>query len=198
MGLIVLDEVHYLSDPDRGSVWEEVIIHTPPSTQLLCMSATVANPEDLGGWIRQVHGPCRNVNTAFRPVPLKFWYLHEIHFRTQLMPLLAPGGTTLSKEVEAFRARGDRWRGQSSDRDRGRDDRDYDRPSGGRGRGRSWDDRDFERGGGRGRGRGRESSREEKDGRFGRGRGREREREGGYDRDRDRDERSVRTTLCSS
>lgn len=77
VGLIVLDEVHYLGDPDRGSVWEEVIIHCPEHVQLLCMSATTANPEDLGGWIRAVHGPCKNVTTGFRPVPLTWYYCQE-------------------------------------------------------------------------------------------------------------------------
>lgn len=37
----------------RGSVWEEVIINCPPHIQLLCMSATVKNPDDLGNWISQ-------------------------------------------------------------------------------------------------------------------------------------------------
>lgn len=54
VGLVVLDEVHYLGDEDRGSVWEEVIISCPPRIPLLCMSATVRNPEDLGGWITKV------------------------------------------------------------------------------------------------------------------------------------------------
>ena len=53
VGLVVLDEVHYLGDPDRGSVWEEVIINCPTHIQLLCLSATVANPDDLGGWISE-------------------------------------------------------------------------------------------------------------------------------------------------
>ena len=51
VGLIVLDEVHYLGNVDRGSVWEEAIISCHNHIPLLCMSATVSNPEDLGGWI---------------------------------------------------------------------------------------------------------------------------------------------------
>ena len=54
MGLLVLDEVHYLGDPSRGSVWEEVIINCPPHIQLLSMSATIANADDLGAWIKKV------------------------------------------------------------------------------------------------------------------------------------------------
>lgn len=52
----MLDEVHYLGDPHRGSVWEEVIINCPKHIQLLCMSATVKNPDDLGEWIAKVGG----------------------------------------------------------------------------------------------------------------------------------------------
>ena len=48
--------MHYLGDPSRGSVWEEVIINCPRHIQLLCMSATVKNPDDLGGWISKVWG----------------------------------------------------------------------------------------------------------------------------------------------
>lgn len=50
-------QVHYLGDPGRGSVWEEVIINCPPAICLLAMSATVANAKDLGGWIDQAR-PC--------------------------------------------------------------------------------------------------------------------------------------------
>jgi len=49
-------QVHYLGDPHRGSVWEEAIINCPRHIQLLCMSATVQNPDDLGGWISKVRG----------------------------------------------------------------------------------------------------------------------------------------------
>ncbi len=54
VGLVVLDEVHYLGDPSRGSVWEEVIINCPKHIQLCAMSATVANADALGGWIDEV------------------------------------------------------------------------------------------------------------------------------------------------
>ncbi|HEX9236546.1 MAG TPA: DEAD/DEAH box helicase, partial [Actinomycetota bacterium] len=37
---VVLDEVHYLQDPYRGPVWEEVLIHLPLSVAVVCLSAT--------------------------------------------------------------------------------------------------------------------------------------------------------------
>ncbi|KAK9820466.1 hypothetical protein WJX72_010660 [[Myrmecia] bisecta] len=88
VGLIVLDEVHFLGDEDRGSVWEEVIINCPRSIPMLCMSATVANPQDLGGWISQVHGPCETITTHFRPVPLNWHYCQSVEEQLQMVPLL--------------------------------------------------------------------------------------------------------------
>lgn len=74
VSLTVLDEVHYLGHPDRGSVWEEIIINCPPHMKLLAMSATVANPQEIGAWVQSVHGACETVQTSFRPVPLKWWF----------------------------------------------------------------------------------------------------------------------------
>ena len=54
---VVLDECHYMNDSQRGTVWEESIIHCPPPVQLLALSATVANAGQLTDWIEKVHGP---------------------------------------------------------------------------------------------------------------------------------------------
>ena len=48
---VVLDEVHYLQDRYRGAVWEEVIVHLPPTVELVCLSATVSNAEEFADWI---------------------------------------------------------------------------------------------------------------------------------------------------
>ena len=53
---VILDEVHYLQNAYRGPVWEEVIIHAPPVVDLVCLSATVSNAEELADWIRTVRG----------------------------------------------------------------------------------------------------------------------------------------------
>lgn len=50
-------QVHYLGNEGRGTVWEEIIINCPPHIQMLAMSATVANPDDLGSWITKVVSP---------------------------------------------------------------------------------------------------------------------------------------------
>jgi ATP-dependent RNA helicase HelY len=72
---VVLDEVHYLQDPYRGPVWEEVIIHTAPEVGLVCLSATVSNADEVAEWIRTVRGPTRVVVETSRPVELVNHYL---------------------------------------------------------------------------------------------------------------------------
>ena len=67
---VVLDECHYMNDSQRGTVWEESIIHCPPPVQLVALSATVANAGQLTDWIeRGPMAPTRLVVSDFRPVP---------------------------------------------------------------------------------------------------------------------------------
>ena len=67
---VVLDECHYMNDSQRGTVWEESIIHCPSSVQLVALSATVSNAGQLTDWIQQVHGPTDLIFSDYRPVPL--------------------------------------------------------------------------------------------------------------------------------
>jgi len=72
---VVLDEVHYLQNPYRGAVWEEVIIHLPPEVDLVCLSATVSNAEEFADWIETVRGETQAVIEERRPVRLRHLYL---------------------------------------------------------------------------------------------------------------------------
>jgi len=68
---VIFDEVHYLDDLERGTVWEEAILFTPPQINLLALSATIPNVEDIVRWIRQIHQrPVDVVEETQRPVPL--------------------------------------------------------------------------------------------------------------------------------
>jgi superfamily II RNA helicase len=71
---IVFDELHYLSDVERGPVWEEAIICSPPNVQLVGLSATVSNAQDLADWISRVHRPISLVVHEERAVPLDHYY----------------------------------------------------------------------------------------------------------------------------
>jgi ATP-dependent RNA helicase HelY len=67
---VVMDEVHYLADRERGAVWEEVIIHLPDDVQVTSLSATVSNAEEFGEWLGTVRGDTEVVVEEHRPVPL--------------------------------------------------------------------------------------------------------------------------------
>ena len=90
---VVMDEVHYLQDPYRGAVWEEILIHLPLSISVVCLSATISNAEEFGEWIGTLRGPTRVVIEEKRPVPLEHHYLvgrdlHPMHVERddQLVP----------------------------------------------------------------------------------------------------------------
>ena len=70
LGFVVMDEVHYLADRDRGAVWEEIIIHLPESVALISLSATVSNAEEFGDWLATVRGEITTIVEERRPVPL--------------------------------------------------------------------------------------------------------------------------------
>ncbi|MDK3254890.1 DEAD/DEAH box helicase [Blastococcus capsensis] len=70
LGYVVMDEVHYLADRFRGAVWEEVIIHLPPSVTLISLSATVSNAEEFADWLVTVRGDTEVVVSEVRPIPL--------------------------------------------------------------------------------------------------------------------------------
>lgn len=74
VGYVVFDELHYLSDVGRGPVWEEAIICSPSHVQLVGLSATVSNAEDLAEWISRVHRPITLVTHEQRAVPLEHYY----------------------------------------------------------------------------------------------------------------------------
>ncbi|OGW86480.1 MAG: hypothetical protein A3A81_02840, partial [Omnitrophica bacterium RIFCSPLOWO2_01_FULL_45_10b] len=75
VGWVIFDEIHYLDDPERGTVWEEAILFTPPEIRILALSATVPNVKQLADWIRAVHErSIAVVEESHRPVPLDFLF----------------------------------------------------------------------------------------------------------------------------
>lgn len=74
---IVIDECHYMNDMDRGTVWEEIIIHAPSHLCLVALSATIANAEELANWISSIHNEMRVIEHLERSVPLHYFYFAE-------------------------------------------------------------------------------------------------------------------------
>ncbi len=93
---VVLDEVHYMNDESRGTVWEESIIYCPTNIQIIALSATVKNSKQLTDWINTVHSKTELVYTDFRPVPLRFFY-YDSSKPNQILPLLTPSGELNTK-----------------------------------------------------------------------------------------------------
>ncbi len=74
---VIFDEIHYLDDPERGTVWEESIILAPSDIRFMCLSATVPNIQELSDWMGTVRNTKFTVIEEFhRPVPLKHFFYH--------------------------------------------------------------------------------------------------------------------------
>lgn len=101
---VVLDECHYMNDKQRGTVWEESIIYCPPHIQLVALSATVANSQQLTDWIAAVHGPTELIYSDFRPVPLEFHFANP----KGILPLLDPHTAKLNPKLKSHRPPGSR------------------------------------------------------------------------------------------
>ncbi len=99
--LVILDEAHYLNDPDRGVVWEETLIYLPPRIRLLMLSATISNAEEICEWLRDIRDTeVGLVRSQDRPVPLETLFLFSDG-------LIVPLGTKkgLSSKVKKHLAR---------------------------------------------------------------------------------------------
>ena len=68
---VVFDEVHYINDPSRGSVWEECLVLLNPEVNLVLLSATLESPEPFVDWLTNIkQKPCHLISTEYRIVPL--------------------------------------------------------------------------------------------------------------------------------
>lgn len=74
LGCVVFDEVHYINDVDRGTVWEECFMLLPEHIQLVMLSATIATPNKFASWIESIHEASKKkvllCDTSIRSVPL--------------------------------------------------------------------------------------------------------------------------------
>jgi ATP-dependent RNA helicase HelY len=86
---VVLDEAHFLGDPDRGVVWEEIMIYLPARIPLLLLSATINNADQIAAWLEGLREkPCTVIVENRRPVALSPLFFHP---SGTLMPLTVPG-----------------------------------------------------------------------------------------------------------
>jgi superfamily II RNA helicase len=97
VGTVVFDEIHYMDDLERGTVWEESIIFAPAHVRFVCLSATISNLDQFGDWISSARGDAIEViRHRDRPVPLDHYLylpgrgLRRIEGKLTLPPLPRP------------------------------------------------------------------------------------------------------------
>lgn len=100
VGYVVLDECHFMNDPQRGTVWEESIIHCPQSTQIIALSATVANAQEMANWIKALHGNTKLIESHYRPVPLQHYFY--VTLQNQLFSLFKPETKELNPLLKKY------------------------------------------------------------------------------------------------
>ena len=100
-GDVVLDEVHYIDDYPRGTVWEEVIVQAPRHIRFIGLSATISNVDEIAAWMTSLRGPVATVVRTERPVELKLW----LAMANRLHPLFDEHGSadrrTLDRALNA-------------------------------------------------------------------------------------------------
>lgn len=85
LAFVIFDEIHFLADPERGTVWEEILIYLPKHVRILGLSATMPNVDDFAAWLRYVREEeIVVVKESRRAVPLRIYlYNHQTGLSTR-------------------------------------------------------------------------------------------------------------------
>lgn len=78
--LLVVDEYQMIGDPDRGLNYEIAIALAPPQTQLLLLSGSVHNPQQVAAWLQRLGRDAVVVRHDERPVPLDEVWAGNLNF----------------------------------------------------------------------------------------------------------------------
>tara|TARA_Y100000768_G_scaffold293297_1_gene227208 strand:- start:15472 stop:17889 length:2418 start_codon:yes stop_codon:yes gene_type:complete len=74
LGCVIFDEVHYIDDKDRGTVWEQTIIMLPDHIPFVMLSATIGEKETFANWIETIKNKKVIIcESTHRVVPLTFY-----------------------------------------------------------------------------------------------------------------------------
>ena len=75
---VIFDEIHYIDDTERGSVWDEVIVKLPDHIGIVMLSATFANYLEFTKWVARIKKKNVYVQCTYqRPVPLEHLVLYN-------------------------------------------------------------------------------------------------------------------------
>jgi superfamily II RNA helicase len=94
VGCVIFDELHYLANIERGTVWEETLVLLPPEMPIVGLSATIDNIDEIAGWL----GSIKKTDVVAivhkeRPVPLR------------ILAYSRETGLDTPEEVERYRER---------------------------------------------------------------------------------------------
>lgn len=78
--LLVVDEYQMIGDADRGLNYELALALAPAQTQLLLLSGSVANPQDVVKWLHRLGRTALLVRHDHRPVPLEEVHANNLNF----------------------------------------------------------------------------------------------------------------------
>jgi superfamily II RNA helicase len=89
---IIFDEIHYLDNLERGTVWEESLILLPKHMRFMGLSATIPNIDRFAQWLGEIHShPISIIKENQRPVPLHFLFQCHGRICDELKELKAEG-----------------------------------------------------------------------------------------------------------
>jgi superfamily II RNA helicase len=79
LGCVIFDEVHYINDEDRGTIWEQSMMLLPDHIQMVMLSATIGNAEYISKWLTEIKGKEVVIcGTKERVVPLEYYQYFTI------------------------------------------------------------------------------------------------------------------------
>lgn len=106
----IFDEVHFLADLERGPAWEESIVMLPPGVPIVCLSATMANPIILAGWLAQIKcSTSHAIQKKGRPVPLRHFAYPIGSDPSSLLEVCNEQGQVLALNVDRAARLVDDW-----------------------------------------------------------------------------------------
>lgn len=98
LGCVIMDEVHFINDKDRGKVWEETLVLLNMDIQIIMLSATIDKPEQFASWVGNMKQ--KNINlitTTHRIIPLT----HYVYLEDKLHLILDSDGNMNRKVYDA-------------------------------------------------------------------------------------------------
>lgn len=110
---VIFDEIHYINDIARGTVWEESLIFAPQHIKFVCLSATIPNIAHFAEWMQSVREiDIEVVEELNRPVPLE----HYLYYADYGIGTTKHIATVQQKAVQAQQTKA--WREKKDDKKR--------------------------------------------------------------------------------